>query len=71
MPWRTGPRSPGSGLDELHERLPRAIAARLARAGLAPASGAARAIEPAPTAARDGDDRRDDFPTTSPATFTR
>ena len=70
MPRRNGPQERATGLDGLRERLPRSIAARLARAGLTPSSAPARPPE-SPRVGHDADDRGDDYPTTRPATFTR
>jgi hypothetical protein len=58
MPWRNGPQARASGFDALRDRLPRSIAARLARAGLMAPRAPAPRPEP-PQAAADGDRRED------------
>ena len=69
MPRRNGPQERPSGFDSLRDRLPRSIAARLARAGLMPAAGApTRQSEP--PLAGDGHPR-DHHPSTSPGTLDR
>ena len=70
MPRRNGPQARDSGIDAPRDRLPRSIALRLARAGLMPSTMSARRPEALP-ADVDAEERRDDYPTTSPATFTR
>ncbi len=57
MPWRNGPQARASGFDVLRDRLPRAIAARLARAGLIAA--APPVLRPDPPRAADEEGRRD------------
>ena len=69
MPRRTGPQERASGFDALRDRLPRAIAARLTRAGLM--GSGARARQPEPPPAAGDDERRDDHLPTSPGTLAR
>ncbi len=58
MPRRNGPQARASGFDDLHDRLPRSIALRLARAGFMPSAAPARLPEPARSA--DDGERHDD-----------
>ena len=68
MPRRNGPQARASGFDALRDRLPRSIAARLARAGYTPC---ASARDPQPTPRADNDEHRDDSPDTSPGPLAR
>ena len=58
MPRRNDPHARASGFDDLHDRLPRSIALRLARAGFTPSTLSTRTTEPA--RADDDGERRDD-----------
>ena len=69
MPRRTGPQERPSGFDALRDRLPRSIAARLARAGLMASGAPARQPEP-PRATGDGE-HRDDHSGTGPGSLDR
>ena len=68
MPRRHGPQERPSGFDALRDRLPRSIAARLARAGLMPTAAPTRQAEP--PIVGDGHPR-DNQPSTSPGTLDR
>jgi hypothetical protein len=71
MPRRTGPQERASGFDALRDRLPRAIAARLTRAGLLATGPGPRARQPETPPAAGDDERRDDPPRTIPGTLAR
>lgn len=58
MPRRNGPQARASAFDALRDRLPRAIVARLARAGLT-AAAPGRRPDPSPVA---GENERPDDP---------